>query len=60
MYIVDYYTKFPVVKKIVSLSANDLVHMAKMIFSKFELPQKIISDAGTNFVLENFRNYAES
>ena len=30
---VNYYSKFLIVKKVVSLSANDLPHMAKLIFT---------------------------
>ena len=46
--IVYYYSKFPVVKKVTGLSADNLVHAAKMTFTEFVLPRKIISDVGMN------------
>ena len=55
--IVDYYSKFPVVKKVASLSADDLVHTSKMTFAVFGLPRKIISDVVTNFTSESFRGF---
>ena len=55
--IVDYYGKFPVVKKVGSLAANDLVQMAKIIFAKYGLLKKIVSDAGTNFMSETFETF---
>ena len=33
-----------------SLTASDLVKAAKIIFVEFELPKKIISDVGMNFM----------
>ena len=50
--IVDYYSKFPLVRKAGSLTADDLVKAAKIVFG---LPKKIISDAGMNFTPEMFR-----
>ena len=54
MCIVDYCSKFPVMKKVSSLAAGELVQMAKMIFAEYELP-KIISDVGKNFTSETFK-----
>ena len=48
---------FPVVKRTVSLSANGLVYAGKMTFAEFGLPQKIISNVGTNFTSETFREF---
>ena len=50
--IVDYYGKFPVVKKVDRLAADD-----KMIFAEYGLPKKIISDAGTPFTSETFKKF---
>ena len=38
--IVEYYTKLPIVKKVGSLAVDDLVQMAKMIFTDYGLPKK--------------------
>ena len=53
----DYHRKFPIVKTAHSLAADDLVQAAKIIFAKFRLPKKIISDAGLNFILDPFRQF---
>ena len=53
----DYYSKFPNIRKADSLAANDLVKTAKIVFTKFGLPKKIISDAGTNFALNTFKQF---
>ena len=57
LFIVDYYSKFPAVKKIASLSADDQVYAAKMIFAEFGLPWKIIWDVGTSLILETFKEF---
>ena len=55
--IVDYHSKLPIVKKINSLSAGDLVHMTKLIFEEYKLPKKVVSDAGTNFIADTFKAF---
>ena len=57
LYSVDYYSKFSIVKMVGSLTADDLVQMAKMRFAKYGLPKKIISDTGTNFTSETSRQF---
>ena len=52
--IVDYYSKFPIVKKADGLSADDLTRGAKIVFTEFGLPKKIVSDAGKNFISDCF------
>ena len=49
--IVDYYSKFPIVKKANHLACDDLVKAAKVILTEFGLPKKIISDVGMNFTM---------
>ena len=38
LYIVDYCSKFPIVKKADSLSADNLITAAKFVFTEFGLP----------------------
>ena len=59
LFIVDYYSKFPVVKKVVSLLAGDLVHTTRMIFAEFGLPRKIISNVETKFTSETFKAFCK-
>ena len=44
-------------KKVGSLAADNLVQMAKIIFAEYELPKKIISDAGRNLISEMVRQF---
>ena len=56
--IVDYYSKYPIVKKVGSLAVDDdLVQMAKMAFAEYGLPKNIVSDTGMNFTSEKFREF---
>ena len=53
--IVDYYSMFPSVKETDILEADDLFKVSRIVFVRFELPMKIISDAGMNFTSDIFR-----
>ena len=55
--ILDYHSKFPIVKKVNSLSADDLVQKAKLIFAEYGLPKKIVSDVVINFMVETFKTF---
>ena len=55
--IVDYYSKFPVVKKTGGFSAGELIRAAKIVFAGFGLPRKIVSDAGTNFISDQSKHF---
>ena len=55
--IVDYSSKFPIVKRLEGMSAENLTNAVKIIFVEYGIPQKIISDAGTNFVSDRFQKF---
>ena len=55
--IVDYHSKFPIVKKVNNLSADDLVKITKLHFAEYGLPKKIVSDVDTNFTAEIFKAF---
>ena len=46
--IVDYHSKFPVMKWMEGFSTDNLIKACKIIFSECRLPSKIVSDAGPN------------
>ena len=58
--IVDHHSKFPKVKKVNSLSADDLMQMAKLICATYGLPKKIISDLGTTSQLKHSKQISLS
>ena len=55
--IVDYHSKFPRVKIVKSISADDLIQMTKMIFAEYRLLKKIVSDAGTSLTSQKFKDF---
>ena len=58
--IVDYPSKFPVIKKMEDLSGENLILTCKNIFAEFQLPKKIMSDSGGNSISDKFRMFCRS
>ena len=58
--IVDYYSKFPVVRNIDGLSADNLSRVVKIVFAEFWLPRKGVPDAGTSFISDKFRQFCRN
>ena len=59
LYIVDYHSKFPIIKKTEDLAADSLILACKISFSDYGPPRKIISDAGSNFISEKFERFCQ-
>ena len=55
--IVDYHSKFPVIKRMEGLSTASLITTTKVKFAEYGIPCKLMSDAGTNFVSDKFRKF---
>ena len=58
--IVDYNSKFPVVKRLEGLSADNLINAVKIIFAEYGIPWKIMSDVGSNFVPDRLQQFCKS
>ena len=58
--IVGYHSKFPVVKRLEGLSAESLITTTEGIFPEYGIPQKLMSDSGTNFVSEKFWQFCKT
>ena len=58
--VIDYHSKFLIVKKTEGLSSDSLVSTFKFVFSEYSIPHKIMSDAGDNFISEKFKNFCNS
>ena len=58
--IVDYHSKFPVIKTTEDISADSLILTCKIIYSEYGLPKKIISDSGGNFISDKFTTFCRS
>ena len=58
--IIDYHSKFPVIKRMQGLPAESLIATIKFIFVEYGIPHRLMSDAGSNFVSEKFRSFCSS
>ena len=52
--IIDYTSRFSVVKKITSMTAQHIAGQMKLVFSEYGLPETIISDNGPSYSAEAF------
>ena len=55
--IVGYHSKFPVIKKMEGLSAENRITTIKVIFAEYGIPHRLVSDGGSNFVSEKFQSF---
>ena len=58
--IIDYNSKFPVIKRLEGLSVENLINTIKVIFAEYGIPQQIMSDAGINFVSDRFQQICKT
>ena len=58
--VVDYHSKFPMVKILEGLSAESLIATIKIIFAKYGIPCKVMSNAITYFVSDKFQKFCNS
>ena len=55
--IVDYHSKFPIAKKVSSLSADYMVQTNNLILVEYRLELKIVLGVGINFTSETFNHF---
>ena len=58
--ILDYHSKFLIVKKTKGPSADSLILMCEIIFTECGIPKKIMSDSGGNFISDKFKTFCKS
>ncbi|XP_059061669.1 uncharacterized protein K02A2.6-like [Achroia grisella] len=58
--VVDYYSKFLEVTQIPNLFSSSVIHVMKDIFSRFGIPEKLVTDNGTQFTSQEFCNFSKS
>ena len=56
----DYHSKFPLIKRLEGLLAENLIATTKVIFAEYGIPHKLMSDAGTNFVSDKFQQFCKT
>ena len=55
--ILDYHSKFPVIKQAERLRTDSLIETLNIMFSECMMPSKIVLDIGTNFTQGKFENF---
>ncbi len=58
--VVDYYSRYPEVVKLSSLTSGSIATALKSIFSRHGIPETLISDNGPQFDSQEFRDFALS
>ena len=53
--IVDYYSKFPVMKQVELFSTDNVIQTYKIIYSGYGLPSELTEDADKNFLSEKLK-----
>ena len=56
--VADYFSKFPVVKKLTNQTAGHVISLLKTIFSEYGVPATVYTDQGTQFVSQEFTQFA--
>ena len=54
---VDYFSQFPVVRKLQSLHSLSVIKILKEIFTTVGIPKCIVSDGGTQFTSQEFKDF---
>ena len=57
--VVDYYSKFPFVRKLHNLTAGAVVKQTKMLFTENRIPETLLCDNGTQFTSAEFQQLAK-
>ena len=58
--IVEYHSKFLIIKQAEDLSADSLILTCKIIFEEYGIPKKIMSDSGSNFIPDKFKTFCKN
>ena len=54
----DYFSKFPVVKKLTNQTAGHVISLLKTIYSEYGVPATLYTDQGSQFVSQEFKQFA--
>lgn len=58
--IVDYYSRFPVIRLIANMTANTICNHFQQVLSEYGLPSHIHADFGTQYISKEFREKCEN
>ena len=55
--VADYYSRFPVIRRLSGLSTQSVINQLKSIFSEYGIPATVMSDNGPQFASEEFKEF---
>ena len=55
--VVDYYSKFPVVKKLTSIQSSTVIAHLKSVFEEHGIPSKLVTDNGSQYASAAFHEF---
>jgi len=55
--LIDYYSKFPVVRKLSTISSQQVIETMKSVFEDQGIPSKIVSDRGSQYMSDEFSQF---
>ena len=59
MLVVDYYSKYPLVRKLKDFSSQEIINLTKQIFGKQGIPERLISDNGLHYSSTLFKQFSK-
>lgn len=57
--IADYYSRFPIVRKLFSTTAASIINQLRPIFSEYSVPRIVFTDNGPQFSCKDFQDFAQ-
>ena len=58
--VADYYSKFPVVRKLSTTTSSIIIHHLKSIFAEYGIPQTSITDNGPQYSSKDFQRFCDT
>ena len=58
--VIDYYSKFPVIRKLLNMHASTVVANLKSIFEEYGIPSKMVTDNGTQYTASIFQEFSRA
>ena len=58
--VADYFSKFPIVRKLRTMTSAETINHCKEIFSEYGVPRTVYTDQGTQFTSSDFKELAET
>ena len=59
MIVVDYFSRYPEVIKLMSTTSSGVISVLKSLFSRYGIPEEVISDNGPQYASQEFCNFAK-